>query len=292
MDWGGGIVYDSSTVDGDWKGMNDMVNEILGSNIRQNRLNLNWTQEKMAEKLCVSHQVISKWENGIAAPDITALCAMAGIFGISLDALCGVDENQTESLIEEMERMTARLENTYEVLYAKWKEMENRVLLNPADDRLLYNALCFLRVAHDRVVSDGQKEQINEEIRRISQRLLDFSRNDSYRSYANYNLAVYYDEQVNTLRGDAQDAENARRSKKYADLVLYKDMMKTFYHSFGTVTLEEKCLADKETLCEMVRTAIGACKNLMRLQKHFPETCENTNCEEIMNMLNKATAYL
>ena len=50
-----------------------MVNEILGANIRKYRLAFNWTQEEFADILCVSHQVISKWENGIAAPDI-AIC--------------------------------------------------------------------------------------------------------------------------------------------------------------------------------------------------------------------------
>lgn len=57
-----------------------MVNEILGANIRKYRLAFNWTQEKLADILCVSHQVISKWENGIAAPDIAILCSLTRIF--------------------------------------------------------------------------------------------------------------------------------------------------------------------------------------------------------------------
>ena len=67
-----------------------MVNEILGANIRKYRLAFNWTQEKLADILCVSHQVISKWENGIAAPDIAILCSLTRIFNVSLDDLCGV----------------------------------------------------------------------------------------------------------------------------------------------------------------------------------------------------------
>lgn len=40
-----------------------MVNEVLGRNIRKYRLELGWTQEKLAVVICVSHQVISKWES-------------------------------------------------------------------------------------------------------------------------------------------------------------------------------------------------------------------------------------
>ena len=76
-----------------------MVNEILGINIRKNRLALNWTQEKLADVLCVSHQVISKWENSIATPDIAALCSLAGVFNVSLDALCGIAQDQVDTII-------------------------------------------------------------------------------------------------------------------------------------------------------------------------------------------------
>lgn len=263
-----------------------MVNEILGTNIRQNRLNLNWTQEKLAEKLCVSHQVVSKWENGIATPDIATLCTMAGIFGMSLDALCGVDENQTDSLVEELERMTGNPENTYEVLYAKWETVESRVLLNPADDRLLFGALQYLRAAHDRVMSDAQKEQVNEKIRQISERILDFSRNDSYRSYANYNLAVYYSERVNMFRGNTEDLANAQKAKYHGEMVLYRDMNKTFYRSLGVTSLEEDIAAMEKTLEEMTSAAMGACKNLLRRYRHFsPGKEKNKTCEDVYQLL-------
>ena len=79
-----------------------MTNEILGENIRKNRLALNWTQEKLADILCVSHQVISKWENGIATPDIATICSLAKIFNVSLDGLCGFAPEQSDSIILEI----------------------------------------------------------------------------------------------------------------------------------------------------------------------------------------------
>ena len=76
-----------------------MVNEILGANIRKYRLAFNWTQEKLADILCVSHQVISKWENGIASPDIAILCSLTRIFNVSLDAGHSFDSSMLFSFV-------------------------------------------------------------------------------------------------------------------------------------------------------------------------------------------------
>ncbi len=64
-----------------------MSNEFLALNIRKNRKNKGLTQLQLAEVLYVSPQTVSKWENGFSEPDSEKLCAMADLFGISLDNL-------------------------------------------------------------------------------------------------------------------------------------------------------------------------------------------------------------
>ena len=59
----------------------------LGSRIKQLRNKSGYTQEQLAEKLGVSAQSVSKWENAAAMPDITLLPLIAGEFGISIDDL-------------------------------------------------------------------------------------------------------------------------------------------------------------------------------------------------------------
>lgn len=59
----------------------------FGTNLKQLRKEKNLTQEELAECLGVSPQTISKWENNLSMPDISALPIMADYFGISLDSL-------------------------------------------------------------------------------------------------------------------------------------------------------------------------------------------------------------
>jgi transcriptional regulator with XRE-family HTH domain len=62
-------------------------------NISKNIYNLRkasgLTQEALAEKLNISFQAVSKWENGQSLPDIAMLPLLAEIFGTSIDRLFG-----------------------------------------------------------------------------------------------------------------------------------------------------------------------------------------------------------
>jgi transcriptional regulator with XRE-family HTH domain len=59
----------------------------LEEQIRNYRKQAGISQEKMAEKIGVSRQAITKWENGTGAPDISNLVAIAEFFNVSLDEL-------------------------------------------------------------------------------------------------------------------------------------------------------------------------------------------------------------
>ena len=70
------------------------MEETLGMRIAANRKRLGLTQYQLAEKLGVSPQAVSKWENDLSCPDIATLPRLADLFGISLDALLGREEAQ------------------------------------------------------------------------------------------------------------------------------------------------------------------------------------------------------
>ena len=48
-----------------------------------------FTQEDIANRLNVSNQAVSKWENDVSYPDISLLVEISEIFGVSVDYLLG-----------------------------------------------------------------------------------------------------------------------------------------------------------------------------------------------------------
>ena len=66
----------------------------IGSRIAANRKRLKLTQEQLAEKLGVTPQAVSKWENDQSCPDIWMLPRLAEVFGITTDALLGIEKER------------------------------------------------------------------------------------------------------------------------------------------------------------------------------------------------------
>ena len=63
------------------------MEKTLGTRIAEFRKNCGLTQEEVAEKLGVSPQAVSKWENDLSCPDIMSLPVLAGVFGTTVDIL-------------------------------------------------------------------------------------------------------------------------------------------------------------------------------------------------------------
>ena len=66
------------------------MEETLGKRIVRHRKAMGMTQDQLAERLSVTAQAVSKWENDQSCPDITTLPKLAEIFGTSTDALLGI----------------------------------------------------------------------------------------------------------------------------------------------------------------------------------------------------------
>ena len=65
------------------------MEQTLGKRIVHHRKKLNLTQDQLAERLGVTAQAVSKWENDQSCPDIATLPKLAEIFGITTDELLG-----------------------------------------------------------------------------------------------------------------------------------------------------------------------------------------------------------
>jgi transcriptional regulator with XRE-family HTH domain len=59
----------------------------LGRRIFEYRKTLGMTQEELSQRLGVTPQAVSKWENEVSCPDIMLLPDLADIFEITIDEL-------------------------------------------------------------------------------------------------------------------------------------------------------------------------------------------------------------
>ncbi len=64
----------------------------VGNNIASRRKQQNLTQEELANKLFVTRQLVSKWENGTGVPSIEDLLNLSEIFQINIEELLCLDK--------------------------------------------------------------------------------------------------------------------------------------------------------------------------------------------------------
>lgn len=79
----------------------------LGKQIKMHRQEVHLSQEELANRVYVSRQTISNWENDKSYPDVNSLVLLSEIFQISLDNLIKGDIEVMKDVIqkEEIEKM-------------------------------------------------------------------------------------------------------------------------------------------------------------------------------------------
>ena len=79
----------------------------LGKQIKKHRQEVQLSQEELAERVYVSRQTISNWENDKSYPDVNSLVILSETFQISLDNLIKGDIEVMKDVIqkEEIEKM-------------------------------------------------------------------------------------------------------------------------------------------------------------------------------------------
>ncbi len=73
----------------------------VGQRIAEQRKIKGLSQGELAEKLFVTRQALSKWENGLAIPSIDTICEISKIFSVSIERLLGLFEPAEELEIDE-----------------------------------------------------------------------------------------------------------------------------------------------------------------------------------------------
>ena len=97
----------------------------LSQNICKLRKEHHLTQEQLAEALGVTFASVSKWERGVATPELQLIAKMADFFGVSLDALVGFT------------LQSGSIQETEEELHILQKQKKYREGLEKAEKALL-----------------------------------------------------------------------------------------------------------------------------------------------------------
>lgn len=109
----------------------------LSENITKYRKEKGLTQEQLADTLGVSFAAVSKWERGVATPDLSFIVQMANLFNVSLDSLIGFDmeSSNINSIKKKIEDLV--LKNNYQEAVL---EINNALTKFPNNFAIVYMA--------------------------------------------------------------------------------------------------------------------------------------------------------
>ena len=120
----------------------------IGSKIKLLRQKAGVTQEQLGERLGISAQSISKWENGVTMPDISLLPLLSGELGVSIDELFDLTTDQKLQRIEKRMDVEGELSDEIFSQYENFLKMQ----LDEFDDRRRILSL-LARLYHHRAES-------------------------------------------------------------------------------------------------------------------------------------------
>lgn len=111
----------------------------LADKIQKLRKEKEMTQAELAEKLLVSRQAISKWENGIVVPDIENIIAISELFSVSVDYLVTNNDSKEKSKSLDVELKTINRTK---------KEMKNKKVIMAIIVGIVFEIICtYMKIA-------------------------------------------------------------------------------------------------------------------------------------------------
>ena len=101
--------------------MKEVTKMELSKQIKKYRTEANLSQEELADKIYVSRQTISNWENEKNYPDIKSLVLMSEVFQVSLDNLVKGDLERMKKEIDTQEYAKFQKDSTiFTVLFIQY----------------------------------------------------------------------------------------------------------------------------------------------------------------------------
>ena len=99
------------------------------------------SQDELAEKIFVTRQAVSRWENGETVPNTDTLKLLSGLFGVSINTLLGSPRHlvcQCCGMPLEDEMISRNKDGSFNEDYCKWCYADGRFVYESKESLLDY----------------------------------------------------------------------------------------------------------------------------------------------------------
>lgn len=189
-------------------------------NLRILRKEKDYSQEYLAEKLGVTRQTISKWENGTAMPDLKKLIELADFFEVSMDDLLGLDyktinpdSNIDSGSCNDYNEAEAILANRYtnELIHSAHNQIDSKTKVLS-----IFLAVVSIAFVISVISFSGKISSLENQINGLNASYAYLSERINSDGSQNYDGDDYYDIEVTILKTDSETPYIVQAELKYA----------------------------------------------------------------------------
>lgn len=260
--------------------------DTIGKNIRRLRKERDLTQEELAEKLNVSAQAVSKWENEAGLPDISQILPLASVFGVSTDTLFGIEGVEENDIALQIIQEAYSMEKygnpeTYLQSYCRLTEAlkkypSNMILLN----NCMRLGLSLSLPENEGLYASERATEIASETIRQAKLIISYSKNPSDIMGAHQTLLMLY----SSAKMYDLALSEAQEFPVRTDYTLYSNLSRV-YESMGNYTRTNECLCSDidYSLQALADSAMRLGKSYFHL-KRYRDAIEAY--EALLNIMN------
>ena len=144
--------------------------DMIGEKIKSLRVENSLTQKELAEKLYVTAQAVSRWENNEVEPSISTLGEMAKVFNVSVSELLGEENSQKEVVVEkeivykEPKPVLAVCEHCNKPIYDGAEIVRNKRHYGDSTETQILCRDCDIQIKkerHEQAVQEGLRRRKN-----------------------------------------------------------------------------------------------------------------------------------
>ncbi len=189
-------------------------------NLRNLRKEKDYSQEYLAEKLGVTRQTISKWENGTAMPDLKKLIELADFFEVSMDDLLGLDyktinpdSNIDSGSCNDYNEAEAILANRYtnELIHSARNQIDSKTKVLS-----IFLAVVSIAFVISVISFSGKISSLENQINGLNASYAYLSERINSNGGQNYDGDDYYDVEVTILKTYSETPYVVQAELKYA----------------------------------------------------------------------------